>query len=226
MRLKFIILISVILSLSSCNVGSSPDDFDVWGIDISRHQRRVDWDVVMESNAPHFVFLKVTEGTLIVDPTYLKHKAELKDRDVLHGAYHFFGHRTCGKEQALSFIKSAKLESGDLIPVLDIEKHRFMVDPKKSVKEALKFSREIKRYYGVNPIIYCSTNFYHDYLESDFSSDDYTMWIADYRERPITTIDWDIWQHTQSYKLKGISGRVDRNVFIGSKFNLSKLILQ
>ena len=226
MALKQIFFIIFTIFLSSCKVGNTPADFDVWGIDISKHQRKVNWDVIMENNAPHFVFLKVTEGTLIIDPTYDDHKKELKDRDVIHGAYHFFGHRTCGKEQARAFIKNAKLERGDMIPVLDIEKHRFMVDPKKSVVNALKFSKEIKRYYGVNPIIYCSTLFYHKYLEEAFGSDEYTLWIADYRKKPITTIDWNIWQHTERHNLKGTSGLVDRNVFVGSKFDFNKLILQ
>ena len=226
MTLKIIIFNILILSLISCNTGSHPDDFDVWGIDISRHQKKIDWDIILKHNTPNFVFLKATEGTLIVDPSYDKHKKELKSRGIIYGAYHFFGHRTCGKEQARAFITKAKLEEGDIIPVLDIEQHRFMVDSKKSVKEALKFSEEIKRYYGVNPIIYCSTLFYHKYLEEDFHSDEYTLWIADYRKQPIATIDWHIWQHTERYRLKGASGYIDRNVFIGSEFDFNKLLLQ
>lgn len=223
---KLIYSITLIISLTSCIGGDMPNDFDIWGIDISKHQKSVDWETIIEENRPYFVFLKVTEGTLIVDPTYAKHKKELKDRGIIHGAYHFFGHRTPGEEQARAFIKRAKLEKGDLIPVLDIEKHRFMVDPKRSVREALKFSREIHRYYGVSPIIYCSTLFYHEYLEDDFDSEHYTLWIADYRDKPISTIDWHLWQHTERHKLRGVEGNVDRNVFIGSKFDFNKLILQ
>ena len=110
------------------------------------------------------IFIKATEGTLIVDPTYAKHRAELESAGVLWGAYHFFGHRTPGKEQARNFIKTARLKRGNILPVLDIEWHRFMKDPKRSAREAKNFCREIKHYYGVNPIIYCSTNFYEKYL--------------------------------------------------------------
>lgn len=38
------------------------------------------------------------------------------------------------------------------------------------VREAKAFCNEIKRYYGTNPIIYCSTNFYETYLHGDFKA--------------------------------------------------------
>ena len=108
--------------------------------------------------------------------------------------------------------------------MLDIEKHRFMTDPEKSVREALAFCKEIRRYYGTNPIIYCSTNFYQTYLADDFSPDDYILWIADYGEYP--DIEWQLWQHTDAYTIQGIRKKVDRNVFRGSEQEFQKLILQ
>jgi len=108
--------------------------------------------------------------------------------------------------------------------VLDIEPHRFMTDPKKMVREAKAFCNEIKRYYGTNPIIYCSTNFYETYLHGDFKAKNYPLWIADYRGCP--ELDWQIWQHTDSHTISGIRRKVDRNVFRGSEQELQKLILQ
>lgn len=223
MKKGYVIFI-LLIALTGCRKGR-PESYDVWGLDISKHQQAVDWNAVCKKNPPHFVFLKATEGTLIVDPTYDRHIAKLDSLGVLRGAYHFFGHRTSGKDQARSFIKTAKLKKGNLAPVLDIERHRFMVDPKKSVTEALAFSKEIKRYYGVNPIIYCSTHFYHSYLEKDFRQGDYVLWIADYRGNP-KHIDWHFWQHTEKHKLSGISSNVDRNVFRGKPEELQKLVLR
>ena len=132
----------------------------------------------------------------------------------------FFGHRTPGKEQARNFIKTARLKRGNILPVLDIEWHRFMKDPKRSAREAKNFCREIKHYYGVNPIIYCSTNFYEKYLADTFPEDEYVLWIADYRECP--TLRWQLWQHTDSHRIPGIPGKVDRNVFSGSAEEFKK----
>lgn len=205
--------------------GKTHRDYDVWGIDVSKHQGNISWDKVHKSNCPHFVFLKATEGTLICDPKYDAHTRQLDKKGILRGAYHFFGHRTPGKEQARNFIRTAKLGPGNLIPVLDIEKHRFMTDPAKMVKEAKAFCKEVKKEYGVYPIIYCSTLFYEHYLKKDFKEKDYILWIADYRGNP-EHLSWHFWQHTESHKLKGISGCVDRNVFGGTKEDLQKYILQ
>lgn len=161
---------------------------------------------------------------MIQDPTYNRHRRELEKAGVLWGAYHFFGHRTPGKEQARNFIETARLGSGNIVPVLDIEKHRFMTDPRKSVREALEFSREIRRHFGVNPIIYCSTHFYNEYLKRDFRPGDYTLWIADYRGEP--PLRWTLWQHTESHTIRGIKGKVDRNVFDGTEKEFEKLILK
>ena len=217
------LLLPAVLFMGACG-RKSASDFEVWGLDVSRHQDGINWEKVIADERPYFVFVKATEGTLITDPSYESHRRELDSAGILWGAYHFFGHRTSGKEQARNFIKTAKLKKGNIIPVLDIEYHRFMVDPAKSVREAKAYCREIKRYYGTNPIIYCSTHFYETYLSRDFDPDDYMLWIADYRECP--DLHWQIWQHTDSHKVQGSRKKLDRNVFRGTEDEFQKLILQ
>ncbi len=221
---RIVVILFCVVASVGCHRQLQPSDYELWGVDVSRHQKRVDWEVVAEENKPDFVFLKATEGTLITDPSYARHAKALDKAGILWGAYHFFGHRTSGKAQARNFIRTAKLKKGNLIPVLDIERHRFMKDPKRSVREAKAFCREIHRYYGVNPIIYCSTRFYEHYLQEDFPADKYTLWIADYTQNP-HHLDWVFWQHTDSHFLTGIRGGVDRNVFAGDLVELKKLTL-
>lgn len=211
---------------SRAHKGRPHTDYAVWGLDVSKHNGNINWETVQKSNCPHFVFLKATEGTLICDPKYDAYAKKLDKLGIPRGAYHFFGHRTSGKEQAQNFIKTAKLGKGNLYPVLDIEKHRFMTDPKKMVREAKAFCKEIKKEYGVEPIIYCSTLFYEHYLAKDFKQKDYTLWIADYRGDNPCHISWCFWQHTESHKLRGINANVDRNVFHGSAEDLQKYILR
>ncbi len=208
----------------SCGTDKTCDDYKVWGIDVSWHQGRINWRKVLNTaDRPSFVFVKATEGSAIVDTEYERHRRALDTTGVLFGAYHFFGHRTSGKEQASLFIKTARLRKGNLPPVLDIEPHRFMTDPKKSVKEAKAFCNEIKKEYGVYPIIYCSSSFYNSYLSNDFRPGRYVLWIADYSKHP--PHDWQFWQHTDSHKLKHIGGKVDRNVFVGDEAQLQEMVL-
>ena len=221
---KLLGYILLIFSTVSCSDVITEKDFDIWGIDVSKYQHNIKWDVVSKKNRPHFVFVKATEGTLIKDPYYKKHIKDLNKHEILWGAYHFFGHRTSGKEQAQHFIKTANLKKGNLIPVLDIEKHRFMKDAKKMVQEAKAFCNEINKEFGVNPIIYCSSHFYDKYLKSDFKSGKYIIWVADYSKHP-DNVDWHIWQHTDSFKIGG-GTHIDRNVFRGSLKDLEKLIMK
>lgn len=213
------LLLTVLWSCGTDHTGRMHEDYEVWGIDVSRHQQSIDWAAVAERNAPYFVFLKATEGTLIVDPTYEKNAARLDELGILRGAYHFFGHRTPGREQAENFISAAGLGTGNLLPVLDIEKHRFMTDPEKMVREAKEFCKVIRKHYGVNPMIYCSTLFYEQYLQADFPPGRYNLWLADYRGNPAHH-PWRFWQHTELHRLHGIRGNVDRNVFAGTEKDL------
>ena len=111
-----------------------------------------------------------------------------------------------------------------MTPVLDIEPHRFFKDQDWMIKQAKAFCKKIRSYYGVYPIIYCSSNFYEKYLKKDFPEDEYVLWIADYRGEP--SVKWLIWQHTDNHRIKGISGTIDRNVFDGSQDDLKKLVLR
>ncbi len=212
--------------LASCR-GEGPkpaSHYAVWGIDVSRHQASIDWDEMFSRERPDFVFLKATEGTLITDPMYAVRRKKLADSGVLWGAYHFFGHRTPGKEQAQNFIKTAGLSKGNLIPVLDIENHRFFNDPDHLVREVSSFCNEIKKEYGVYPIIYASSRFYASYLEKDFPANRYRLWIADYSNIPDR--NWCFWQHTDRHPICGTSAHVDRNVFYADREKLKDLVLK
>ncbi|MCD7963423.1 MAG: hypothetical protein LUF90_07730 [Rikenellaceae bacterium] len=200
-------LIIPYIAFFSCTVGTgNPEEYSVWGIDISKYQKKINWEKINGNDKPHFIFLKATEGSIIKDPMYEHHREQLEKTDILWGAYHFFGHRTPGREQAQNFIKTAKLDKGNLLPVLDVEYHRFLKDRKHLIKEVNAFTTEIKRHYGVYPIIYCSSNFYERYLRKDFPETRYYIWIADYSNTP--SASWIFWQHTDSFLLSGIGGKV------------------
>jgi lysozyme len=219
-----LLLLLLAVAGMSCRQQKPASAYEVWGVDVSRHQENLDWDRLVRDGKPHFVYLKATEGTLIQDPAYKEHCRQLDKHGVLRGAYHFFGHRTSGREQARNFIATAGLQKGHLYPVLDIEAHRFFKDPEKMVREVQAFCEEIRREYGVRPILYASSNFYRRYLQADFPASSHAIWIADYSNIP--EIDWLLWQHTDNHRVAGHSRGIDRNVFAGRESDLEKLILK
>lgn len=189
----------------SLRLGS--DSNQIWGIDISHHQCTIDWNI-LEKNKPNFMYLKVTEGATHTDKRYLTHIKEARKLNIPCGAYHFFGYTSSGKTQAQYFIKNAKLQKGDLHPVLDVEFTRSTHRARMNIsKEIMAFCKEIYKEFNVYPIIYCNESYFNRYLKKQFSN--YNFWICDYRKKPFR--NYVFWQHTDKAKVKGIKGYVDRN---------------
>ncbi len=178
-----------------------------WGIDLSHHQKTIDWDLLVKHNKPDFIFLKSTEGSSHIDTKYKSYKEKAHSFEIPVGAYHFFSYSSSGYDQARHFIKHSKLEKGDLLPVLDVEFRKSMNSQKWITTEIRAFCLEIKREYGAYPIIYCECAFKEQYLKKGFQEINY--WISDLYREP--RCEYLIWQYTDRGLVKGI-GRVDNNL--------------
>ncbi len=184
-----------------------PSGKRVWGLDLSHHQRQVDWDRLVANDPPDFIIFKATEGITHKDTRYRNHIREARERGIVCGAYHFFSFRSPGGDQARHFLKVADPGKGDLIPVLDVEYSRRMPSADWIRKEVRAFSKEVERQLGVRPIIYCACDFYRKYLENEIPEHQY--WISSMKRKP--SCDYVIWQYTDKGKVPGIRGGVDMN---------------
>jgi len=193
----------------------------VWGIDISHYQEIFDWERLKE-HEPGFIFVKATEGTTIQDPKYAEYYKMIRKLDIPVGSYHFFTYKTSGKDQARNFLSVAKLQHGDLPLVLDTEFARIMPDKKTINKEISDFIAVVYHKTKQYPIIYCAYKYYLLYLQ-DSLPDKCKLWIVDYRGKP--DCDWSFWQIAEKYKVAGIKGYVDYNLFYGSKKQLDSMRL-
>ena len=178
----------------------------IWGIDISHHQKEIDYDELLSENRPTFVILKSTEGKSHIDDAYAERLKKFRTLNIPVGAYHFFSYDVGGKLQAKNFIKTANLQKGDLIPVLDVE---FIGAKKKSDKwivgEIKSFCELVEAEYGVKPIIYCEYDYYRKYLKEEFS--DYQYWISDFYREP--SCKYVMWQYDILH-VEGV-GNIDNN---------------
>lgn len=198
---------NVLRSMNEKQVSSQKEDLNfVWGIDLSHHQSRIDWDLLVAENKPEFIFLKCSEGKTHQDTKYKDYREEASKRNILTGAYHFFSYQSSGKDQANNFIKHADLKKGDLFPVLDIEYKNNRPSNSKIRKEVKEFCEVIKAKYGVNPIIYCEDDYYTNILKQDFEG--YNYWISNLYREPRT--EYAFWQYTETGEVKGI-GKIDNN---------------
>ena len=213
--MKHILSIVTIFFISAlgCNRITLPmPKYEVHGIDVSHHQRHIEWDSVATTYVD-FVFMKASEGVTFKDSLFQFNWANTKRVGLYRGAYHFFRPGYSGFEQADHFLAQVDLKPGDLAPVLDVE---VMDDvPRvKLLKEMYAWLYTIEARTGMKPIIYTNQKFYNRHLEGYF--DDYPLWVARYNSRTPNLVGdkiWDFWQYGNKGRIKGIEGDVDFNVF-------------
>ncbi len=193
-----------------------------FGFDVSEYQKEIDWQgiqVLEDTFQLSFAFIRATAGQDKIDTKFKQNWEKSKENGFLRGAYHYYRPNENSIKQAENFIKTVKLQKGDLPPVLDIEKL-----PKKQSLDSLKIGlkrwlTKVEQHYKMKPIIYTGESYYNDFLKKEFS--DYPFWIANYnfwRKNPDE--HWLIWQFTEKAKIEGIDGLVDVNVFNGDVVKL------
>lgn len=138
----------------------------VHGIDVSHHQRSIDWSQVAIQNID-FAFIKATEGADHRDSMFCINWTSVKSNRIKRGAYHFFRPATGAAQQFVNFATYVDLEPGDLAPVLDIEITDGVTSEamRDGVKAWLQMAEE---HYQVKPILYTNQKFYNRYLAGHF----------------------------------------------------------
>lgn len=204
-----------------------PSGYQVHGIDISHYQGDIQWKMLEQTRQGQFpiefIFMKATEGGDYADDRFKANFDSARAHGFLRGAYHFYNPKTDPNRQADFFIRSVKLEPGDLPPVLDIEKKSR--DIKKLQADLRIWLKKVEKHYGVKPIIYASYKFKTRYL-NDSVFNTYPYWIAHYYVDSVQYQGrWEFWQHTDVGTLPGIDENVDLNVFNGRSADLKKLLL-
>lgn len=197
-------------------------DNSIWGIDLSHHQRAIDWEEATQE-LPYFIFIKATEGKTFTDEEYDDFRATASEAGIKTGAYHFFSYTSDGKEQAEHYCSVADLKKGDLPPVLDLEFKNKMPARSEVTTEIEKWLDYVEEEYGVLPIIYCECAFFDKYIK-DYIDKDYPLWISDMGSEP--DCDWLFWQSSDHFEIDGIAGKYDHNFFRGTKEELDSILLK
>lgn len=206
-----------------------PVGYTMHGIDVSRHQGTISWRAVRDMQEKDiqfdFAFMKATEGVTLVDPYFKRNWKSCKEMHIPRGAYHFYLANRSGADQAKNFMKTVKLQPGDLPPVVDIEQLRG-TRPDMMRSELKLFLNMLETHYNVKPIIYSYVDFYERYLGEEF--DNYPLWIAHYlqKDRPRIKRNWVFWQFNEGGRVNGILSNTDFNVFNGDTTEFRQLLIQ
>lgn len=209
-------------------IGDNTDK--IFGFDISHYQeiKDIKWDSLSIGNRSiplKFVILRATMGTKSKDNNFDTFWELSKKHNLIRGAYHFYRADEDPVRQANNFLESVKLESGDLTPVLDIEKIPIRTSKKDLIKNLKIWLKIVEEKYGEKPILYTYYHYYKDNLEGEF--DDYPLWLANYNDvpQPTPNNDWKMWQFTENGIVYGINSKVDLNIFNGNLWSLKRLTI-
>lgn len=208
------------------------------GIDVSAWQPHIDWRKVAQAGNS-FAFVKATEGSRYISPTFRAQREGAKAAGLLVGAYHFARwERDDPEAQAEHFARTiGPLGVGDLSPVLDIEWCRKGTDPKTGkpiyhkrpaaeiADWAYRFVRRVFVLTRRIPIIYTGRAFWTAHMPRSGLVVEtlarYPLWTVDYSpgaalskapKVPVTGWSWDFWQHTGTGRTPGVTDAKGRLV--------------
>ncbi|MHB1483735.1 MAG: GH25 family lysozyme [Saccharofermentanales bacterium] len=198
--------------------------YEVQGIDVSNHQKVIDWQQVGMNKNIRFVFIKATEGKDYRDKYFKTNWAAVEKIRLIRGAYHYFTTTSSGKEQAANFIAVVPADKGCLPPVVDIEVTGSDRDVfKKNLDDLIEL---LETNYKKKPILYVTYAIYDKYIRGDFL--DNPIWIRDIIKPAKLSDgrDWRFWQYGNRGRIKGIGSYVDINAFNGSLIDLQNLLTE
>ncbi|MEG4214503.1 GH25 family lysozyme [Microcoleus sp. Pol14C6] len=184
------------------------------GIDVSDYQPNVNWQAVARDGIV-FSFVKSTEGATLVSPTFARNWAAMKAAGIQRGAYHFFRPASSVQEQIDLFLKTVKLEVGDLPPVLDMETTGGLSVDQFCDRAAI-WLEAVETATLMRPIIYTYPGFWDNLGTKRFA--DYPLWIAHYTTAEEPWVPggwktWTFWQYSDTGTVSGVSGNVDTNIY-------------
>lgn len=193
------------------------------GIDVSAHQKEIDWNLVASSGV-EFVMIRLgfrgygAEGTMNLDQYFEKNLAGAKAAGLKVGVYFFSQAITVEEalEEAAFVLENLGGAALDYPVVYDWEaittaKARTDgLDTDTLTDCAIAFCDAVS-YAGYTPMIYY--NLPVGYTRYDLSRlTSYDVWFAQYAAKPTMYYDYRIWQYTDSGRIPGIETKVDMNI--------------
>ena len=198
------------------------------GIDISSWQADL---VPSKMETTDFVIVKATGGTGYTNGSFREHMDKSNRAGKLVGAYHFAQERSyagSATAEADHFVKAFRPYVGRAIPFLDWEADALRLDP----SWAKAWCDRVFAKTGAKPGIYMSKSTCNARDWSKLAKAGYPLWVAqypNYEETGYKSKPWtdgapfgawgkpELFQYTSCGRIPGYAGRLDLDLFYGSK---------
>ena len=187
------------------------------GIDVSHYQAEIDWQTLKDSGAVEFAFIKATDGSMGLDPSFYRNALQAQKAGMRYGFYHFMRPDDVSGQIAnlLKVVTPDALETNPLM--LDVEVATITLEAVESFVAAFPQS-----------IIYTDRS----WITSNVATAERViaplflqpLWLAEYgvsTPNPGPWIQWTFWQE-KTGRVPGIQTLVDLDWFNGSLEDLQK----
>lgn len=217
---------SPVLGSAEHEVSVCADGPTLYGIDVSRYQGAIDWDLVKGSGVV-YAYIQISRSLTDIDARFPYNWRRAKEVGILRGAYQRFQPDQDVLGQARLFLeKLGPFQPGDLPPMLDVEDDGGL-PPAVIAQNVKQWMDHVEAKLGVKPLIYTGYYFWRDMVgPGDFG--DHPLWIANYSATcPLVPAPWGRWafhQYSASARIPGITvNTVDVNRFNGTLADLKAL---
>lgn len=197
------------------------------GIDVSSHQKSIDWAAVKNSGVK-FAMIQVGyrgyETGALMDDAYFEENIQGAIENGIDVGVYFFSQAVSAEEAraeadfVLERVKKYKLQ---LPIVFDLEEVSNATDrventtSEERTQAAVTFMNHIKN-AGYQAMVYSSSQLFETVFDINYLHD-YDFWVADYSSVPNFNYHFSIWQYTDAGTVDGISTNVDMNIMFVKK---------
>lgn len=194
------------------------------GIDVSKHQGKIDWKKVAEDGV-EFAFIRAGlrgygTGEVVEDGQFEANIKGAMKNGIDVGVYFFSQAITEeeAREEAAFVLDMIAPYDIELPVVIDVEKvsdsgaRMNQISVEQRTLNTIAFCEAIKE-KGYTPMIY--HNMEMGALMIDLEAlESYDKWFAYYNPDMYYPYDYKVWQYSESGKVNGISGKVDLNIWL------------
>ena len=185
------------------------------GIDVSEWQGNIDFDEVRKAGIDT-VYIRSSEGNDYVDPYFERNYEKAKRAGLRIGFYHYVTARSASQAEYqahffVSLIRGKEFEGKiamDFEDLTDLTNREINTIAKAFIKEVERLSKK-------KAVIYSDASNAENTFDEELTA--YPLWIAQYGvSEPSDAVrwsEWAGWQYSDSGRVSGISGDVDRDHF-------------
>ena len=215
--LTIILMIIIVLQISISKVEAiEPASSEIYeGIDVSNWQGNINFTEVANSGI-QVVYIKATQGTTYVSPTFEQSYQNAKANGLKIGFYHYVTARSEeeARLEAQFFASKIAGKEIDCRLAMDFEKFGNLNNDEINAI-GLAFIRKLEELTQKPVVVYSNAYTARTVWNVEIAS--YPLWVAEYGvSSPQDNGKWSTyigWQYTDTGEVSGINGYVDRNKF-------------